>query len=148
MLTYQFGAYNYYGTQAGLRDQRFWNNHSDILDRWTTPGQVTDIPKVVFNDNVSNGSSLPISANVYKSDFLKVKSINIGYSLPKTLINKAGISNLRIYATGFNLFTITGYPGPDPEVSTNGAGSNSGQGIDRNTAGNQRTFTAGFSVKF
>lgn len=148
MLTYQFGAYTYYGTNAGLRDQRFWNNSTDILDRWTTPGQVTDIPKVVFNDNVSNGSSLPISANVFKSDFLKVKSINIGYSLPKTLVNKAGISNLRIYAGGFNLFTITGYPGPDPEVSSNGAGSNSGQGIDRNTAGNQRTFTAGFSVKF
>lgn len=148
MLTYQFGAYTYYGTNAGLRDQRFWNNSTDILNRWTTPGQVTDIPKVVFNDNVSNGSSLPISANVFKSDFLKVKSIDIGYTLPKELLGKAGISNLRIYAGGFNLFTITGYPGPDPEVSSNGAGSNSGQGIDRNTAGNQRTFTAGFSVKF
>lgn len=150
LLTYQLGGWTYYGTNAGLHDQRFWNNEVDILDRWTTPGQITDIPKVIYGDNVSNGSSLPISANVFRSDFLKVKSISLGYSLPKSVLSKAGISNLRFYVSGYNLFTITGYPGPDPEVSSNGA-QNSGtaaQGIDRNTAGSARTMTAGFSVKF
>ncbi|WP_158796398.1 SusC/RagA family TonB-linked outer membrane protein [Pedobacter sp. L105] len=148
MLTYQLGGWTYYGTNAGLLDQRFWNNSVDILDRWTTPGQVTDIPRVVAGDNVSNGSSLPLSSNVFRSDFLKVKSINVGYTLPKRISNSIGLSNLRVYLTGYNLFTITGYPGPDPEVSSNGAGSSTGQGIDRNTAGNQRTVTAGLSVKF
>jgi len=148
LLTYQLGGWMYYGTNAGLRDQRFWNNSVDILDRWTAPNQVTNIPKLYAGDNVSNGSSLPISENVYKSDFLKVKSINIGYTLPKDLVAKAGISNLRFYVGGFNLFTLTDYPGPDPEVSSNGATSSAAQGIDRNTAGSQRTLTAGFSVKF
>ena len=148
LLTYQLGGWIYYGTNAGLRDQRFWNNSVDILDRWTAPGQVTNIPKLYAGDNVSNGSTFPISENVYRSDFLKVKSVNIGYTLPKDLVAKVGISNLRFYVGGFNLFTFTDYPGPDPEVSSNGATSSAAQGIDRNTAGSQRTVTAGFSVKF
>jgi len=148
LLTYQLGGWTYYGTNAGLHDQRFWNNSVDILNRWTTPGQITDIPRVVAGDNVSNGSSLPLSSNVFRSDFMKVKSINVGYTLPKRLVNSIGLSNLRVYLSGYNLFTITGYPGPDPEVSSNGAGNSTGQGVDRNTAGNQRSVTAGFSVKF
>jgi TonB-linked SusC/RagA family outer membrane protein len=150
LMTFQAGGWTYYGTNAGLRDQRFWNNSVDILNRWTTPGQVTDIPKLYLNDNVSNGSSLPISANVFKSDFIKVKSLSFGYTLPKTVVNKLGIANLRLYVSGYNLLTFTNYPGPDPEVSSNGAAaaSNAAQGVDRNTAGNQRTMTAGFSVKF
>jgi TonB-linked SusC/RagA family outer membrane protein len=150
LMTFQAGGWTYYGTNAGLRDQRFWNNSVDILNRWTTPGQVTDIPKLYQNDNVSNGSSLPISANVFKSDFIKVKSLSFGYTLPKTVVNKLGIANLRLYVSGYNLLTFTNYPGPDPEVSSNGAAaaSNAAQGVDRNTAGNQRTMTAGFSVKF
>ncbi|MFD1257200.1 SusC/RagA family TonB-linked outer membrane protein [Mucilaginibacter terrae] len=147
LMTFQVGGWNYYGTQAGLRDQRFWNNSTDIINRWTSPGQVTDIPRLVADDNVSNGSSLPISANVYKGDFLKLKSFAVGYTLPKTFVSKAGISNLRFYVSGFNSIIITKYPGPDPEVSSNGT-SNTAQGVDRNTAGNSRTFTAGFSAKF
>lgn len=148
LLTYQLGGWTYYGTNAGLRDQRFWNNSTDILNRWTSPGQQTNIPKLYANDNVSNGSSMPISENVFKSDFLKVKSMSFGYTLPKTLVSKLGMSNLRFYVSGYNLFTFTDYPGPDPEVSSNGAASNTAQGVDRNTAGNQRTITGGFSVKF
>lgn len=148
LLTYQVGGYTYYGTNAGLHDQRFWNNTTDVLNRWTAPGQITSIPRLVASDNVSNGSTLPISANVFKNDFIKVKSLNFGYALPKALLNKVGISNLRFYVTGYNLLFITKYPGSDPEVSSNGAGSNTAQGIDRNAAANQRTFTAGFTAKF
>ncbi|WP_342646600.1 SusC/RagA family TonB-linked outer membrane protein [Mucilaginibacter sp. CSA2-8R] len=152
LLTYQIGGYTYYGTNAGLHDQRFWNNTTDVLDRWTTPGQITSVPRLVASDNVSNGSTLPISANVFKNDFIKVKSFNFGYTLPKSVLNKVGLSNLRFYVTGYNLLFITKYPGSDPEVSSNGAGSgqsyNTAQGIDRNSAANQRTFTAGFTAKF
>jgi len=91
---------------------------------------------------------MPISENVFSSDFLKVKSLTFGYTVPRRLVNKLGMSNLRFYVSGFNLLTFTDYPGPDPEVSSNGAASNTAQGVDRNTAGNQRTITGGFSVKF
>jgi TonB-dependent starch-binding outer membrane protein SusC len=147
LLTYQLGFYVYYGTQSTLTDQRFWNNSTIILDHWTTPGQVATYPKVVFGDNVSNGTSYPTDFNVYSGNFVKVKTINFGYTLPHNLLSKAGISSLRLYVTGQNLFVFTKYPGPDPEVSSNGTG-NSNAGVDRNTAANGRTFTAGFSVKF
>jgi TonB-linked SusC/RagA family outer membrane protein len=150
LFTYQFGGYLYYGTGSGLLDQRFWNNGVEVLDRWTTPGQITNIPRVKNADNISNGSSFPIDVHVYKSDYIKLKSANIGYSIPKSLLSKIGISNLRVYAAAYNLFVITGYPGPDPEVASNGAGTagNVAAGVDRNTAANQRTLTAGLSVKF
>jgi TonB-linked SusC/RagA family outer membrane protein len=151
LFTYQLGYSIYYGTNAGLHDQRFWNNGTDILtERWTTPGQIgAKYPKIVFNDNVSNGSSLPLDINVFSGNFVKLKSANLGYSLPKPLLKKVGISNLRVYLSGYNIFTITKYPGSDPEVSSNsGSTSNSTQGVDRNSAASQRTFTAGFNVKF
>ncbi len=147
-LTYQLGFYVYYGTGATLLDQRFWNNSVDILNHWTTPGQVAKYPQVVFGDNVSNGTSYPVDFNVYNGNFLKVKSLNIGYTLPKTWLKAAGdISSVRFYASSNNLLIFTKYPGPDPEVGSNGT-SNAAQGVDRNTAANSRTFTFGVSVKF
>jgi len=147
LMTYQLGFYLYYGTQATLTDQRFWNNSTVILNHWTTPGQVAAYPKVVFGDNVSNGTSFPTDFNTYRGDFLKVKTINFGYTLPNPILTRIGVKSVRVYVTGQNLFIVTKYPGPDPEVGSNGT-SNSLPGVDRNTAGNGRTLTAGFSLKF
>lgn len=147
-LTYQLGYSIYYGTGSGLRDQRYWNNEVAILNRWTTPGQITDIPKVVANDNVSNGSSFPLDVNVYNGNFVKLRNVALGYTLPNNLLTKTKIfSNARLYVSGQNLVILTNYPGPDPEVSSNGQ-SNSAQGIDRNQVGSGRVITAGLSVKF
>ncbi|HET6768616.1 MAG TPA: SusC/RagA family TonB-linked outer membrane protein, partial [Chitinophagaceae bacterium] len=132
LLTYQFGFYVYYGTWAGLHDQRFWNNHIDVLDAWKKPGDITTVPKPMYGDNVSNGSALPMSYNAFKGDFVKVKNVTLAYNFPAKLANKARLSSARIFVAGQNLAIITDYPGPDPEVSSNGNG-NSNQGIDRNT---------------
>jgi TonB-linked SusC/RagA family outer membrane protein len=147
LFTYQLGFNVYYGTQATLTDQRFWNNSTVILDHWTTPGQNAKYPQVVFGDNVSNGTGLPSDFNVYKGDFVKFKTVAFGYTIPKTVLNKIGLSSMRIYVSAQNLFIITKYPGSDPEISSNGI-STSSQGVDRNTSGLSRTFTAGVSVKF
>ncbi|QJD96522.1 SusC/RagA family TonB-linked outer membrane protein [Mucilaginibacter robiniae] len=150
LFTYQLGFYVYYGTQSTLTDQRFWNNSTVILDHWTTPGQIARYPQVVFGDNVSNGTSFPTDFNTYRGDFLKFKTVNLGYTLPKSLLGRTGLSSLRVYVTAQNLFIITKYPGPDPEVSSNGdsINGNSTSGVDRNTSPNSRSFTAGFSIKF
>jgi TonB-dependent starch-binding outer membrane protein SusC len=147
LFTYQLGFYIYYGTNAGLMDQRFWNNSTDVLRKWKKPGDVTDIPKVIFGDNISNGSSFPLDINVFKGDFIKLRTLSLGYSIPKALLDKAKISNARVYVSGNNLAIITKYPGPDPEVSSNGNGTTN-QGIDRNTVGNARTLTVGLNIGF
>ena len=147
LLTYQLGFYIYYGTNAGLHDQRFWNSSTDILDHWKKAGDVAQWPKIVYGDNVSNGSSLPLDINVFKGDFVKLRNVQVSYNLPKTLVSKAGLGSIKFYVSGQNLAMITDYPGPDPEVSTNGNNS-ANPGIDRNQVGNARTITVGVSVGF
>ncbi|WP_420147195.1 SusC/RagA family TonB-linked outer membrane protein [Spirosoma sp.] len=152
LLTYQLGFSVYYGTNAGLHDQRFWNNDRDVLtDAWQKEGDAgKKYARPVFGDNTSNGSAFPLDINVFKGDFLKVRSLTLGYTLPATLLSKAKISTLRLYVSGQNLAVLTKYPGPDPEVSSNGTGtgSNTSQGVDRNTVGNARTITIGLKAGF
>ncbi|MEA5461993.1 TonB-dependent receptor [Arcicella sp. LKC2W] len=146
-LQFSGGNYIYNGTKAGLRDQRAWNNHTDILNRWQKEGDVTNIPRLVFGDNISNGSSTPISENVEKGDFIRMRNISLGYTFKKGLLEKAKISSLRLYAQVQNAFIITGYTGADPEISTN-RNSNIAPGVDRNSTPQARTYTAGLSVNF
>jgi TonB-dependent starch-binding outer membrane protein SusC len=147
LLTFQGGNYVYNGTQAGLRDQRFWNNHTDVLRRWQKAGDVTDIPRAIFTDNVSNGSSFPIDVNVEKGDYIKVRNLYLGYSLPRSILQKASITNARFYVSAQNVAIITNYSGPDPEVSSNGNG-NTNPGVDRNSIANGRTITVGLNIGF
>ncbi|MBO0930283.1 SusC/RagA family TonB-linked outer membrane protein [Fibrella aquatilis] len=150
LLTYQLGMYVYYGTNAGLHDQRFWNNANDVLtDAWQKEGDAgKKYPKPVFGDNVSNGSAIPLDINVFKGDFLKLRTVTFGYTLPASLTSRFSISNLRLYASAQNLAILTQYPGPDPEVSSNGGNSTSGQGVDRNSVPNARTITFGIRAGF
>jgi TonB-dependent starch-binding outer membrane protein SusC len=145
LLTYQLGFYVYYGSWAGLHDQRFWNNHVDVLQAWSKPGDIATVPKPLYGDNVSNGSALPMSYNAFKGDFMKFKNVTLAYTVPLKLLSKAKMSSARIFVSGQNLAIITKYPGPDPEVSSNG-NSNTAQGIDRNTIANGRTFTIGINL--
>lgn len=147
LFTFMGGYSVYNGTKAGLRDQRFWNNHTDVLTRWTKPGDVTEIPRIVFGDNVSNGSAFPQSQNVEKGDHLKLRNATLGYTVPKNWIEKAKINSARVFVSGQNLFIITKYTGPDPEVSSNGNG-NTNQGIDRNSVANARTILFGLRLEF
>ena len=148
LITYQAGFYVYYGTDAGLHDQRFWNNSTDMLggNAWLKSGDAgKKWAKPVFNDNVSNGSAMPIDVNVFKGDFVKLRNITLSYNMPSGLMQRIGFSSARIYVSGQNLAILTKYPGPDPEVSSNG-NSTSSQGVDRNTSPNARTLTVGVNV--
>jgi hypothetical protein len=146
-LTYAFGFKLYCGSQAGMRDQRYWNNSVEVYNTyWKKSGDVTNIPKPVWGDNVSNGSAIPITENVIKGDYVKIRTISAGYTLKKfPAVTK--LEKLRLYAQVFNAFVFTKYPGSDPEVSTNG-NANLTPGVDRNTAPQARTWTLGLSANF
>ena len=146
-LTYALAFDLYYGTKSGLRDQRWWNNSVEVYETaWRNPGDITNIPKPVWSDNISNGSSFPISENIEKGDYLKVRNISAGYTFKK-LPSITNIESIRVYAQIFNLYTFTKYSGSDPEISTNG-NSNLTPGIDRNSAPQARTYTMGVSINF
>ena len=148
LFTYQAGFSVYYGTNAGLHDQRFWNNSVDVLNGWRKFGDIANIPRPVYGDNVSNGSGLPMSFNVFKGDFIKLKNLTLGYNIPVDGLKKVKITNARFWVGGQNLWIFTKYPGPDPEVSSNGNGAATGQGVDRNTLANGRTMTVGLNIGF
>ena len=118
------------------------NQSAAVLRRWIQPGDVTDIPRP------GNTNNSKISTRfVEDGSFLRVKTATLSYDLPKALLNRAKIANARLYVTGENLFTITGYSGFDPEVNS-GGGSNTVQGIDYGTYPQTRNLIFGLSVSF
>ena len=146
-LTYALGFDLYNGSKSGLRDQRWWNNSVEVYETaWEKAGDVTNIPKPIMNDNISNGSSFPISENIERGDYVKVRNLSLGYTFKK-LPAVTNIERIRLYAQIFNAFVLTNYTGSDPEVSTNG-NANLTPGIDRNTAPQARTYTMGVSINF
>ena len=88
-----------------------------------------------------------VSHYIEKGDYIKIDNITLGYTLPKDFIKK--ISNLRIYVSGLNLFTITKYKGLDPEGVSYSGDFTFAPGIEhRDTYPTTRTFTAGLNVSF
>lgn len=147
LFTYQFGGYMYYGTQGTLMDARFANNSTMILRRWQKPGDITDVPKVQDGDFTSWGYSLPLTCNVYSSDYIRLKNVTLSYALPEKLLKRAQISDVSIFVSGQNLLLFTPYPGADPEV-TSQDNSSATQGFDRNMMPNAKIYTIGLKVNF
>ena len=147
LLTYQLGGNMINGTQASLRDNRFWNNSTDMLRRWQAPGQQTDIARVINGDNVSNGNTMPLDINVSSTDFLRLKSAMLSYILPTSFISKFKLTNTKVFVSGQNLALLTKYSGIDPEVTTN-ANTAISQGIDKNQSPNARAIVIGLNFGF
>ena len=94
------------------------NNIEEIKDRWTTPGQQTDVQKLVLRDVTSTQAS---TRWLEKGDFLRLRQLSLGYSLPDAFVKRFGMNNLRVYTLVQNVYNFTGYKGLDPEVNTNTA---------------------------
>ncbi|ADQ79745.1 TonB-dependent receptor [Paludibacter propionicigenes WB4] len=97
------------------------------------------------NENITTNAVSDLY--VYNASYLRLKSLTLGYTLPKSLTKKIKIEKLRIYATGNNLLTITSYPGFDPEVNFYDSNS-SRQGVDFGSYPSSKTYTAGVSITF
>ena len=132
-------------SKSTITDQIFFNNSTEILDRWEKPGQQTNIPRLVTGDRYSFGGSVPISEHVERGDFLRLQNVTLAYTLPRKLLNKSLINGVRVYGQITNAFIITSYSGVDPELSANG-NSNTAPGVDYNTGGYGRTFTFGVNL--
>jgi TonB-dependent starch-binding outer membrane protein SusC len=146
-LTFVQGNKLYNGTRATNSDQRYFNNGEFIKDRWTTPGQVTEIQKLYYGDNVSAGFSFTSTSKVEDGSYVKLKNISVGYHLDtKNSFLSNAFENAYVYAQAGNLFTLTHYRGSDPEVSINGNSINSGK--DQNVPPNAQVFTVGLNIGF
>lgn len=87
-----------------------------ILDRWQEPGDITDIPRVTTFAGVGQNNSFS-DRFVHDASYLRLKNLTFSYSFPENILDRLSISRARVYVTGTNLFTITDFPGLDPENS-------------------------------
>ena len=99
------------------------------------------------NSGITN-ENMPIYSDYWleNASFFRLQSITLGYTLPSHLLKNFGINRLRVYATGENLFCLTGYTGVDPEVSIDNLAE---VGIDKgNIYPMPRTFSFGLNLSF
>jgi len=113
----------------------------DALNVWTPENQ-TDVPVLGGTSaNYFNSSRF-----VYNGSFVKLKNLSFGYNIPRNLLTKLFVDHLEVYVSAQNLFTITSYPGYDPEAnSSEGART---QGLEMGVVPNPRTYTMGLKIGF
>ncbi|WP_132220581.1 SusC/RagA family TonB-linked outer membrane protein [Albibacterium bauzanense] len=120
------------------------NQSSAVLDRWKKPGDITNIPGAKLS-NTDN--TLTSSRFVENGSYLRLKTATLSYNFGDSFLAKTKLSKFMVYATGYNLLTVTNYTGFDPEVNQYGANGPS-MGVDYGTYPQSRTFMIGINVGF
>lgn len=127
------------------------NYQTIALNRWTGPGTSNTFPRLIDGDPNGNFTN-PTAFYLKDGAYLKVKSLRLGYMLPKALTDRAGFQKIYIYVAGDNLLTFTKYNGFDPEVGggfgVGGAGNANNYGEDNGVYPTARTYTVGLNVGF
>ncbi|WP_035668246.1 TonB-dependent receptor [Flavobacterium sp. 83] len=117
------------------------NYQTIALSRWTGEGTSNVYPRLTNDDTNGNFGKMS-DFYLEKGDYLRLKLVQLGYSLPSDVISKIGANKVRLYLTAENLFTLTKYTGYDPEI---GGGV---FGIDKGIYPQARTFMFGANLQF
>ncbi|NEW83042.1 MAG: TonB-dependent receptor [Mariniphaga sp.] len=110
--------------RASFTDMRYNNStgiingYSELMNRWTGPNTSNTMPRNIYTAPISNDWFS--DAYIQDGSFVRVSNVQLGYTLNQSLLGKLGISHVRFYVSGQNLFTFTKYTGYDPEVGSNG----------------------------
>jgi len=120
------------------------NQTADQLDRWQNPGDITMVPQArMYSTNGQQASTRYLE----KSDFVRLRNLSFGYTIPKAVTQKFSVDRVRVYLTGVNLLTFTNYSGYDPESSyDNNGNSNIQKGIAFYSAPPAKTITIGLNI--
>src|SRR5690606_31691115 len=117
------------------------NWSTKALDRWVGEGTSNVYPRISTSDNNHNFSN---ASDFYLEDgsYFRIKTLQLGYTIPRAVISKAGLQKVRLYVSSNNLITFTKYTGFDPEI---GGGSDV-WGIDAGIYPQARTFSFGVNI--
>ena len=130
------------------------NRQTYILNRWTETNPSNTVPRFAINDPNENYTRATDMLNIENGSYVRLKNIQVGYTLPTAFLDKINCKTWRIYVSAENVFTITDYSGPDPEVGApidfdgSGVSSVRDMGIDRGIYPQARTFRLGTSITF
>jgi TonB-linked SusC/RagA family outer membrane protein len=114
-----------------------------IIDHWSLDNRDSELPRLV-NGSSSNGGRNNFASTfwLYSRNYLRLKNLQIGYNFPQNLIQRIKLSNFRIFVTGENVFTVTKWPGIDPE-KPGGLSAN-----DQNLYPLTKSFAMGLNIGF
>lgn len=143
--------YNF--TRARLESSNLYTNYSTtLLDSWTPQNTNTDIPRYTMAD--PNLNSRRVSDRwLEDGSFIRLKTLELGYALPKDVLRKTLLQNLRVYTAMENLFTATKYKGFTPDLGQNDDQSGGGdgtmtRGTDHGRFPLARTISIGLQLNF
>ncbi|MEJ7828065.1 MAG: SusC/RagA family TonB-linked outer membrane protein, partial [Segetibacter sp.] len=105
-----------FNTFQGNRSRRI------LYDSWTPEKRNARLPQL--NGNELSAGTLPVDYYIEPGGYLRMRNLQLGYTLPKSIMDRFGIDRLRVYVQAQNLFTITKYTGLDPEITTLNTGRN------------------------
>jgi TonB-linked SusC/RagA family outer membrane protein len=143
-FNYRIGGQIINGTKMLTTNEYSFNNQSTaVLRRWRNPGDITDIPRALYNTGYN---WLGSDRYVEDGSFLRLRSITARYTFSKDVARKVQAKNLSVYFTAENLLTFTHYTGQDPEVPT--APGIYGQVIDNSTTPPLQQYTLGLVITF
>jgi TonB-linked SusC/RagA family outer membrane protein len=115
LLSFSYGGDILYLADIQNHDLSNKNNKSTrILDHWSPENPNSEYPRLLLGESAS---AYTASNNVYDASYIKLKSVTLNYEFSKKFLDKLKVHNASLYLSASNLFTITNYPGPDPEVS-------------------------------
>lgn len=146
-FSYQLGGRVYDHKYQGLMSSNGNTGHNwstDILGAWTASNAESNIPRLDAGVDDSQNSS---NRFLISSNYLNLTNVTVGYTLPKTLVNACGLSNVRIYVAGDNLLLLTKRSGLDPRRNFNMGVATLGNGVS-DTYAAMKTISGGITVDF
>ncbi|MFR9534293.1 MAG: TonB-dependent receptor [Rikenellaceae bacterium] len=126
------------------------NMLSSTLDAWTPTNTDTDVPRAVYGDPNSNAEN-PSDRFLEDGDFIRLRQIQLGYTLPSSVAKKLSVNSVRVYLSGDNLLTWTKYSGIDPEFGNTSSDATYGvlsTGVDNLIYPFYKSYIAGIQITF
>ncbi len=118
-------------------------------ERWTGDGSSNTQPRPSWTSKSNNAR--PSSRFLEDGSYIRLKNLQFGYTIPEKILKITGLSKARVYVSGTNLYTLTGYPGLDPEMTVSDNSKNEGDrsdGIDWGTYPSAMTLMFGIDITF
>ncbi|MTI22814.1 TonB-dependent receptor [Fulvivirga sp. RKSG066] len=123
------------------------NNYSvEWLDRWSESNPGGSYPRVTIGAS-AGANSVPSDFYVEDGDYVRLRNIQLGFTLPQNIAEKMKLTKMRLYFSADNLFTVTGYSGLDPEIGVPNYGV-SASGIDRGFYPQTKSIGGGVQITF
>lgn len=145
-FNYRWGYQLINGTKMTTTNMYGFNNQSTaVLSRWRNPGDVTDMPRALYN---SGYNWLGSDRYVEDASFVRLRSVTLRYNFTPDLLQRINLKTASFYITAENLFTWTKYTGQDPDVSTRGDNNPLSYNVDNSMTPPGKTILMGITIGF